>query len=365
MKNACETIDALMRKQPAERMGLFDSPWEDTLEKWADRENYPRQESGKPMAAVDYFGFDMVSCGGWFDTMPLRGVHEVLRETQEWTVYRNGAGAVFKTWKHKSGTPEHIEFSMASREIWEKDYRPHLLDIDRGRIDVAGARKELQRRKKEGLWTFYGHLFIWEQLRCSLGDICMYESLALDPAWIHDFNRVYTDFFKTYYTMLIEEAGRPDGIWLYDDLGYNKGLICSPTMLADLFCPYYHELVEFFHGYDLPVVLHSCGGITEALPLIVECGFDGLNPMEVKAGCDVVRFAQEYGDKLTFIGGLDARVLESGDRDLIRREIIRILDGMRSLGARYIFGSDHSLSTIVRLADFRYAIEVFKEHGAY
>ena len=365
MKSSYETIDALMRKRPAERMGVFDSPWEDTLRKWVDQEHYPCDETGKPVCAVDYFGFDMVCCGGWFDTMPLRGVHEVLQETEEWTVYRNGAGAVFKFWKHKSGTPEHVEFSMTSREIWEKDYRPHLLEVDRKRVDISGARKELQRRRKEGRWTYYGHLFVWEQLRCSLGDLCMYESLALDPDWIHDFNRVYTDFFKTYFKLLIEEAGRPDGIWLYDDLGYNKGLICSPAMLADLFCPCYHEIVKFFHSYDLPVVLHSCGGIEEALPLIVEAGFDGLNPMEVKAGCDVVRFAEQYRDNLTFIGGLDARVLESGDRALIRRETLRILDSMRSLGAHYVFGSDHSISTNIRLADFRYALDLYSDHCAY
>lgn len=98
----------------------------------------------------------------------------------------------------------------------------------------------------------------------------MFESMILDPAWIHDYHR---------------------------------------------------ELVDFFHGYDLPVLLHACGGVTEALPLIVEAGFDALNPMQVAAGCDVVRYAEEYGEQLAFIGGLDKMVYESGDRDLMKREV--------------------------------------------
>ncbi|GAH66589.1 unnamed protein product, partial [marine sediment metagenome] len=228
-----------------------------------------------------------------------------------------------------------------------------------------GAAKALTRRRDQGLWTHYGHLFIWENMRQSMGDFCLYESLLLDPDWIRDYNRVYTDFFKAHYRALMEEAGKPDGIWVYEDLGYRNGLFCSPKVYEELIFPYFKELVDFFHSYDLPVVLHTCGGIEQALPLIVEAGFDALNPMEVKAGCDVLRFADHYGDKLAFIGGLDARLFESGDRELIRREVVRVVDGMKERGARYVFGSDHSISTNVQYDDFRYALEVYREHMLY
>lgn len=363
--NSRQVIDGLLRKRPAERIGLFDNPWPDTLRLWVEEQGYPADADGRPTAPVDVFGFDMVSCGGWFDMMPLRGQDEVIEENDDWTISRNGAGAAFKYWKHKSGTPEHIDFRMTSREIWERDYRPHLLETDPSRIDMERARSELARRKSQGRWTFYGHLFIWEQMRRSLGDICMYESLLLDPGWIHDYNRVHTDFFKAHFALLMEGAGKPDGIWLYEDLGFNKGLFCSPGTLEELIFPYYAEVVEFFHGYDLPVVLHSCGGVGEALDLVVGAGFDALNPMEAKAGCDVVDFAARYGDRLAFIGGMDARIFESGDRERIRAEVVRLCTSLKEIGARYVFGSDHSLSPRVRLADFRYALDVYRENMAY
>ncbi len=366
MQSSHELIDRLLRDRPPfERVGLSDSPWGYTLAKWAAEEGYPTDEEGNPVPAVDHFGFDLAGVGGWFDMMPLRGVNEVMEETDEWRVTRNGAGAAFKYWKHKDGTPEHVDFLMTSRQVWERDYRPHLLELDRERLNVEAPREALQRRRAQGLWTFYGHLFIWEQMRASMGDVCMYESLVLDPGWIHDFNRVYTDFYKAHYDVLFAEAGTPDGVWIYDDLGYNKGLFCSPATLEELFFPYYREIVEFFHGYDLTVVFHTCGGVTEAVPLIADAGFDALNPMEVRAGCDVLRFAEEYGDRLAFIGGLDKHVLESGDRELIRREVTRLVEGMKERGARYVFGSDHSISTNVRLADFQYAIDVYRDHMAY
>jgi uroporphyrinogen decarboxylase len=358
-------IDSLLRNRPPfERVGFYDSPWEDTLGKWIDQ-GYPTDAEKKPIAPGDHFGFDMTRVGGWFDAMPLRGVSETVEETDEWRSARNGAGAVLKYWKHKSGTPEHIDFRMTRREVWERDYRPHLLQADRQRLDVEAAKTALAKRRAEGYWTFYGHVFVWELMRSSMGDICMFESLVLDPDWIRDYNRVYTDFFKAHYKILLEEAGKPDGIWIYEDLGYSKGLFCSPAVLEELIFPYYKEMVDFFHSYDLPVVLHACGGITEALPLIVDAGFDALNPLQVKAGCDALSFAEKYGDRLAFVGGLDAMVLESSDRDRIRREVVRLVDGMKSRGARYVFGSDHSLSTNVRYEDFQHAVQVYRQHMKY
>lgn len=84
--------------------------------------------------------------------------------------------------------------------------------------------------------------------------------------------------------------------------------------------------------------------------------------MEAKAGCDVLAFARQYGEHLAFFGGMDARSFESGDRAALRREIERLLNGMRACGGRYIFGSDHSISPRVTLADYRYALDVFHDN---
>ena len=85
----------------------------------------------------------------------------------------------------------------------------------------------------------------------------------------------------------------------------------------------------------------------------------------MKAGNNILRIADGYADKMAFIGGLDARVLESGDRDLIRKEVTDLIVGMKSRGARFVFGSDHSLSTNVDYDDFRFALDVYREHMMY
>jgi uroporphyrinogen decarboxylase len=367
MQTSFEVIDNILRGKPVERVGFWDNPWPQTMTEWV-AQGYPTNAEGHAEDPLYHFNFDMTGSGGWFSMNAKLDADEVIEETDEWRIVRNGSGASLKWWKEKPGTPEHIGFLMASREVWEKDYRPHVVGSARKRIPddaIKSSRDKLEKDRKDKIWSHYGNLFIWEGMRQSLGDICLYESLLLDPDWIHDYCRVYTDLYKDCYKILIEEAGKPDGIWVYEDMGYKNSLFCSPDTYKELIFPYFREICEFFHGYDLPVVLHTCGLTEPIMDMIIDVGFDGLNPMEVKAGNDPLRIAENYGDRIALVGGLDARVLESGDRDLIRKEVTNLVKGMKERGARFVFASDHSLSTNVSLASFELAIEVYKEHMAY
>ncbi|MCE5260270.1 MAG: hypothetical protein LLG44_14610 [Chloroflexi bacterium] len=390
MTTSRQIVDDLLRGRRAERVALMDGPWPDTIMEWV-KQGYPTEkvykdvgdqswdpadgrwydvtQSGEyvqPVSVWKHFQYDMVGVGGWFDWVPMRGYDELVSETADWSVRRNGAGAALKYWKHKSGTPEHIDFTMISRAVWEEKYRPFLLDFDPERTDLKPQREGLRETREAQVWSHFGHMFIWEMMRQSMGDVTMYESLVLDPDWIHDYNRVYTDMFKRYFTYLFEQVGIPDGIWLYEDLGYKNGLFASPRVLAEVVFPYYTELNAFFHSYDLPVVLHSCGSTAEALPMIVAAGFDAVNPMERKAiNNDPFVFAEKYGDKLAFVGGLDARVFETNDRDIIRKEVGEYIDGMKARGARLVFATDHSISPNTHYDSYLYALRVYREHMLY
>jgi uroporphyrinogen decarboxylase len=378
MMNSRDVVQGLLTNGKFDRVGVFEHFWPETPDVWvahgypaiSNGSNAVNPTDGRPdgprgVDPYQFFDLDMHPVGGWFDTLPLVGYEELVAESDEWKVIRNGAGASLKYWKKHSGTPEHIDFRMTTREIWESDYRPHLLQIDQRRVNIPEHRANLAAGRARDKWCFYGHLFVWENMRRSLGDVCLFESLALDPGWIHDYNRVTTDFYKAHYKLIFEEAGLPEGIWVYEDLSYRNGLFASPKMFRDIIFPYYAELVEFFHSYGLPVVLHSCGNITQALPLVVDAGFDALNPMEVKSGCHPFEFAEQYRDKLAFQGGLDIRILETNDRATIHRGVVELVEGMKARGARYLFGTDHSVTPLVKYDSYCYALDVYREHAAY
>ena len=65
------------------------------------------------------------------------------------------------------------------------------------------------------------------------------------------------------------------------------------------------------------------------------------------------------------MGGFDARILESGDKSQIKKSVTAFISGMKERNARFIFGSDHSISTDVRLEDFNYALDVYRDLKDY
>jgi uroporphyrinogen decarboxylase len=133
-----------------------------------------------------------------------------------------------------------------------------------------------------------------------------------------------------------------------------------------LFLPYYKELIHLYkHDYGLPCLIHSCGDIRQAVPIIIEAGWDCLQPMEAKAGVDVLQLADTYGNKLAYMGNINVQVLNTNNRDKVRAEVMRKMGGMIERRLPYILHSDHSIPPDVRMATYQYMLELHKEHGRY
>ncbi len=368
---AADHIKALFSNQRYTRMGLRDCYWQETLVKWAE-EGHIQKISDDPNLFYEYrynvdevIPFDMEIVGGFIDENPLLGFSEVLEETEDWITVKNGAGASLKTFKHSTGVPEHVGFEMTTPALWQEKYRAPLLELNPARLHVEMDKNRLQRAQKLGRFTMYGQHLLVEQQRAAMGDVCMLESILLEPEWIWDYNEVYTNFLLRHFEYLFEHAGKPDGMWLYEDLAYKHTLFFSPEKMRELYLPFYKRIVNFLHERGITAICHSCGMVEKALPILVEAGFDGLNPIEIKAGCDLLKFAAEYKDHFVFIGGIDVQMLERGDKEKIRREIERVCKGMKELGARYVFSSDHSVPPTVEFETFRYATKVFRQNMNY
>ncbi|MCX7800968.1 MAG: hypothetical protein N2109_11575 [Fimbriimonadales bacterium] len=356
-----EVVRAIFDKQIPERMGLNESFWPETLSEAWPKEGFP-----KGADPVEEFRYDVRSVGGWFDSSPFRGVWEVLDENEEWRVVRDGRGATLKFWKHKSGTPEHIDFECSSPEVWFAKYREPLLETDPGRLaDVEGGRAAIQECKARGIYSCYSNLFVFELMRATIGDQNFLPAMLEDPAWIEDFCRVNTDFLIRHYEILFREAGLPDAFFLYEDLGYSNGPFCSPATLRELWLPHAKRFVGFLKDHGLQVMLHSCGDVRMLVPLIVEAGVDVLQPLEAKAGCDVLRLGEAFAGRLGFMGNIDVRALSTNDAAKVREEVVGKLTAIRERRIPYVFHSDHSIPPDVSLGTYRLALDLFWEHCRY
>ena len=109
-------------------------------------------------------------------------------------------------------------------------------------------------------------------------------------------------------------------------------------------------------------ILHSCGNVTELIPLLIEVGLDCLQPIEVKAGMDIISLKENYGDRLSFMGGIDVRLMAEAGPEAIEEEIRIKFEAAKKNGG-YIYHSDHSIPKNVSFSQYCRVIELVKKYG--
>ena len=353
-----ERISNILQRRPVDRIGLFEHFWGDTLQKWQAAGHI---QEGEDLAT--HFGFDMTTSWAFNLVADLDFVPEILEETDETVVTRDGNGAVLRRHKLHSSTPEHIDFAVKERQAWEELIKPKLTP-DRRRINFEGYRNAKKAAAEQDRFFCWSGVNSFELMHPVCGHEYMLMGMATDPDWVSDMAMTYAETTIAMQEILFAEEGLPDGIWYYEDMGFKERPFMSPAMYREIIKPAHRKTMAFAHGQGLQVIMHSCGFIEPLLADMVDAGIDCLQVMEVKAGMDPVRIKQNFGDRLSLFGGMDARNLVANDRAAIQAELqakIPIL--MKGFG--YILHSDHSIPTTTDYETYRYFVDEGLRLGTY
>jgi len=217
--------------------------------------------------------------------------------------------------------------------------------------NVIQTAKTPDGRYKLGCWWRLFHERLWtirgmENLMYDYYDNM--EGLKLICNKIVEYYKVIIDKYK--------EAGC-DGIFTSDDLGHQHGPMMSPAIFEELYLPYYKEIIAYTHEKGMHFFLHSCGDNTLLMSYLIEAGLDVFHP--VQKGCmDMAKTAQLFGDKITFLAGVDVQnLLPNGSIQEIHEEIANMkkIFGKPSGGLLLAMGngilSDNSLENIQAALD--------------
>ena len=353
-----ERIGNILGRKPVDRIGLFEHFWGDTQKAWTD-EGYLKE--GEDLA--DHFGFDLELCWPFTVVADLDFEPEVIEETAETVLTRNGNGALLRTHKLHDSTPEHVDFLVKDRRGWEEHIKP-LLEPERRRINFEVYRRAKAHAHEHGRFFAWSGVNVFEIIKDVCGHEHMLVGMALDPDWVKDMANTYSQLTVELQEVLFAEEGLPDGIWYYEDMGFKGRPFMSPAMYKEIIQPAHVRTLGYAHSLGLPVIVHSCGMVEKLIPGLIEAGMDCLQVIEVKAGMDLLELYKEYGERLSFMGGIDVRVLYTNDRRQIDAELetkIPVVMGHNG----YTLHSDHSIPNTVHYETYRYFIERGLELGTY
>ncbi len=365
-----ERMNCALRHEEPDRVPISDFFWGSFVQRW-------QQELGLPGDANPYYHYDL----DWIVTVPnmdpwIRPV-ETLSETGEEVVVKTGFGAIM----HK-----HFQFPMPEMHGWETDTFEKLEQAqfddprDRRRFfaggdnQIAGVGDGFQRNSPPWMETVkslrpdfpvYGSMIeVSECLTRLIGQASAMLWMAEHPQRMGTVINRLGAFYLEMARAEIEAAdGLLDGFVIWGDVAYKKSTFMSPSYWREYFKPWVKQKVEVAHAAGLPVIYHGCGNVKAIFPDYIEIGVDAYNPLEAKAGMDAVELRQEYGHRIGFCGNSNIQVWETGDRDAIRREVLRKLNAAK--GGGYIFQSDHSVSSAVSGQTYDYIVRLVREFGIY
>ena len=351
-----ERTELLLNHKRPDRIGLYEHFWGDTYHSW--------REKGKIDEGTDFtlhFGFDLCMAGGLNFAADLNYKPEVIAEDEDTITTKDQNYAIMRRHKNHDTTPEHIGFTVDTREKWEELIKPNIF-ADPKRINFEGYRITKKYAAEHDKYFMFSGGHVFELMHPVCGHEYMLMAMIDDPEWVTDMCDTYSKAMIGMWEILFDREGFPDGFFIYEDMGYKNSPFMSPDMYKKFIMPSHKLTLDYIHSKNLKMMMHSCGFIEPLLPHMIEAGIDGLQVIEIKAGMDLLRIYKDFGDKLALMGGIDVRTLYSNDRAVIDKELETKIPVVKD-GFAYFLHSDHSIPKTVEYETYCYFIERGLELG--
>ena len=275
-------------------------------------------ELGRGFALDDRFWADWTLPDGTRCQIPVWALPE--REKDRWVIKSEATGRIIAQMPDGALYFEQTYWPFAEEEpvlstmpdiwtesMWAAIASPPGTEIsgpDGQKVFREGARRLRERTDKAILGLFGGNLLEFGQFMYRNDNFFML--LAGEPKKAHAFLDKMVEIHLENLENFLETVGDYIDIIVFgDDLGMQTGPQISPDMYREFFKPRHKVLWNRAKELaEVKVNLHSCGGIRELIPDMIEAGLDAVNPVQINcSGMDLTEMKNEFGRDLTFWGG--------------------------------------------------------------
>ena len=343
----------MFQHKDADHVPIIDSPWGSTIERWR-REGLPADAD-----VAAFFGYELT--GNIFTDNSPRYPTRVVEETDEYVTATSGWGTTLKNWKHKTSVPDFLDFKIVDRASWAE--AKARIQPTPDRVNWKYLEENYPKWQQTGAWICAHGWFGYDPFASWIvGTETMLVAMVEDPDWVRDILNTALDTQLALLDMAWAKGYKFHCFIHPDDLGYRNGLFFSPQTFRDVVKPVHRKAYDWMHDRGVFTMMHSCGNIMAIIPDLIDVGMDGLNPIETKAGMDLIAIKKHYGGKLVLQGGIDVRTMSKPDE--IEDEIRTKITFAKKNGG-YIYHSDHSVPDDVSLENYKRVMELVRKYGAY
>ena len=143
-----------------------------------------------------------------------------------------------------------------------------------------------------------------------------------------------------------------DILYIGDDVGGQKNMLISPEQFRQFLKPRYDYLFRAWRRVrsDIVFAFHTDGHVEPIIPDLIDVGLDILNPIQPTT-MDDLRLKREFGDKLSFWGGINVQsTIPFGSPADVVHEVRDKLDVYGQNGG-FIISASHNVQPNPRSVD--------------
>ena len=256
------------------------------------------------------------------------GVAKPPNETIDETHYRDPFGT---TWRTDQIPPVVSEPGLKAPNFDGYEFPSPDVFLD------ADTKAEAVKRVAESstsLSLVSPHICLWQAWY-----VRGFEDTLMDCAAEEDFFGELLDRFTELCLALVAACADipADAVFMGDDWGNQRGIMVGPERWRKFYKPRYAKIFDAIHDQGKLAIMHCCGSAADIMGDIIEIGLDVLESVQPEAaGMNPYGLKKEWGDRITFWGGLGSQsTLPFGTPDEVRAEI-RHLRSEMSRGGGYI-----------------------------
>ena len=215
---------------------------------------------------------------------------------------------------------DNYQFPDPSKLIISESTKENLKSVDRDSKLVMGNMTYL----------------LFERAWALMGMENFFMALIDFPEECHYLLHKIAIYAKTVFSSYINMGA--DAISFSEDLGSQKALMMSPKHFKEFLLPEYEFIFSDIIREKKIINFHSCGCVDSIANDLADIGIKVLNPLQARCN-DLHMIKSLTLGRMALSGGIDTATILSGTPNMVKAEVIRILDILKP-GGGYIIGPD-------------------------
>ncbi|MBN1445482.1 MAG: hypothetical protein JW957_05195 [Candidatus Omnitrophica bacterium] len=188
-------------------------------------------------------------------------------------------------------------------------------------------------------------------------------NIAMKPELVQEAFNLYTEINIAAAKAMID-AG-VDAVMPGGDFSDSNGPMVSPESIRRIFLPGMKKLSTYCHQRGVRVMSHNCGNNWKIMDILIEAGYESWQSIACKtASMDLKRLKEEYGEKISFWGGINIETLVDGTPEENENDVLYALK-YAAPGGGFIMGTSNSVCFGSKYENYMSALETLHKYGDY